>query len=333
MGRKSVSFVVGLIALLCVVSGEANQRDVRAGDSHRLTVVTTGVCALAKDGSIWSLFMPKGAETHPAVTAGHAIPAHRPFLMLAVEPSDDFFPTAARQPDLYFETKGDQRYRRQAVFFLDNQSLTLKNAIHPPSPSTTPPASGEDGEIVSFGEVCCRAAMEKPVKDWDYLAAFLRLGESDLRPRKGTDKLWYFKSIKENCPKAVGAGHQGSKRMAREVHLQFQVPATGFSLVSEPGDKKLPAQGTIEFQKLTKDLKIEIGNAPVEDILQVGLPHDEKVDAHFELLYELMSRDKTGRPHPVPLHLPYRDDTAAVRPATSAKLRPSGSNCPPVTWP
>jgi hypothetical protein len=68
------------------------------------------------------------------MTAGHAIPAHRPFLMLEVRATDNFFPTGTRQPDLYFETSpGKQGYRRYAVFFLDNQSIPDTQKRHCPS--------------------------------------------------------------------------------------------------------------------------------------------------------------------------------------------------------
>jgi hypothetical protein len=195
-------------------------------------------------------------------------------------------------------------------------------------------ASEIDGEVVSFGQVCCYAATSAPTKDWNSMSAFVQLGQSDLRPRKGTESLWHFKPNREECPKAVVASPAMPKRMAREVVLQFQVPATGFSLVSEPGNKDLRLdRGTIDFRNLTRNLEVELGNAPVEDILRVGIPHEENVDPHFELLYALMPRDGLGRSHPGPPHVPYRDDAAAVRPLPSGKLRPGGSNCPPVIWP
>jgi hypothetical protein len=72
-----------------------------------------------------------------------------------------------------------------------------------------------------------------------------------------------------------------------------------------------PLAHKLTLRENGEPLDIEIGNAPIADLVGAGTPHSP--DHHFEVYYRLLDQQ------PIYLVIPYSD-----------ALSPEGGNCPPV---
>jgi hypothetical protein len=290
--------------------------------SHTLTVVTTGVCALNKDSSgVWSVFIPQAnAPTVTVNSPHHPIPGHRPYLSVQLlNPGENLFPGNVRQPNSVFSRKPPPKVTPQAtqwfaVFFLDDEWLSLKGARS----QVNPPSGKIPAEIVSMGEVCCIAAKALPTTGGKELTAHVELGSGDLQVGALTEDIMSFAPPREPCPGTTLPAVSGARRLAQEIILKFGFDSGALSFSKIKGQKE-----AIEFPNLARDVRIEIGNTPVEDILGVGIEQLGKVDTHFELLYNLIPRDAGRLPHAGTPHVPH---------SQSLILKAGGTNCPPVKW-
>lgn len=300
----------------CARSGAAD------GAQPQIRLSVTGVCALWKNDKKWVVLIPRADDPQPAKGSPHVIPGHRPYLMVTLEDQENLFPGNVRPPDFEFRRREQNAQKktivaRYAVFFLDDDRLTLEGVV--PTKDSSP--ATDEGEIVSFGKVCCLAE-NPPDERSPNLSTRVELEAGDLRPGLGTVKNWFFIPGREDeCARDTLDKGQKKRRLARSADLLVKIAKNeaGFSFRAGRTDR------TITFPDVKRDLHIEIGNAPVEDILLVGKVSMENIDPHFELLYKLMNIQRD--PHLGPLHIPYTKDT------TPEVRRAGASNCPPVTWP
>jgi hypothetical protein len=258
----------------------------------------------------------------------HNIPAHRPYLKVGFNEEEDLISPAGRQPTFELRRRLlEDGFERHAIFLLDGARLSLDKLEA--RPSNVPP--DKRAAVVSFSQVCRAAEHSDPDKS-KYLAARVALRDGAIEGTKPTEKPWYFIPPIEKKPvEAPSQRREGSIPMARAAYLSYQLKGPRFSF----SDEGVQAKSPIIFQNVKRDLIVEIGNASIEDILELNAGKTEEEDPHFELLYKLLNekeivedknrpRDAPLPKHRGPLHIPYAD---------SADKKPGGSNCPPVTLP
>jgi hypothetical protein len=188
-------------------------------------LAVTGVCALwKKNKEKWIVLIPKADDPQAAKGSPHVIPGHRPYLMVTLDDQENLFPGDVRQPDFEFRRREKDTDKtvpavRKAVFFLDDDRLSLEGVL----PTTNPPSTTDEGEIVSFGKVCC-IAENPPDERSAYLGTRVELEAGDLRPGLGTKKNWFFIPNREDeCARDTRNPSQEKRRLARSANLVFRV--------------------------------------------------------------------------------------------------------------
>jgi len=279
-------------------------------NARALTVVVTGVCALVSDDAgSWTAVMPQAREATLGRNTDRGnssiIPIHRPYLSVEMG-SNVVFTKASRTPDLRFRSGDNLKGGPEtAVFFLDDERLTIQADM------TGVDQTSEQDSIVRLGAVC-GSANRPTINNPDQVTARVQIGPGILQAGRLTPGYWTFEPPREGTDTVLSP-----RRWAQEVLLVYRLDGDVVSLESAN-----PAKGPIRMQA-EGDLRIEIGNASVEDIIKVGQHHHDTIDPHFELFYRLIG-DHDGQ-----LHIPH----LAVAPSAIRPMSQLGSDCMPGTLP